>query len=169
MAVPESIMGIGELSDKQLTAFFCRQVPDAKQERIARLAVYYREEAAREGVNSDIAFAQMCLETGFLRFGGAVTEDMHNFCGLGAVNKNTPGLSFIDERTGIRAHIQHLKAYASIEQLRQRCVDPRYRYVHPHGKAPDIHSLSGTWAADPLYGKKLENILMRMYTAQRKR
>ena len=44
----------------------------------------YISEAHDEGINSDVAFAQMCLETGFLKFGGAVTEDMHNYCGLGA-------------------------------------------------------------------------------------
>ncbi len=162
--VPEAIMGSGHLSSRQLVSFFCMQEPNADREKIARIAALYTEEAAFEGVNADIAFAQMCLETGFLRFGGVVTEDMNNFCGLGSVNDKTPGHTFADERTGIRAHIQHLKAYATPEPLHQDCVDPRYRYVNPRGKSADIHGLSGTWAADPLYGKKLAHILLRMYT-----
>ena len=105
----------------------------------------------------------MCLETGFLRFGGLVTADMNNFCGLGAINAENPGLVFPDEQTGVRAHIQHLKAYASAEPLNLPAVDPRYRYVNPKGKAPHIYNLAGTWAADPAYGHKIDQLLRRMY------
>jgi hypothetical protein len=87
---------------------------------------------------------------------------MNNFCGLGAIGPEQPGLSFPDERTGVRAHIQHLKAYGSAEPLRQECVDPRYRYVQPKGKAPDVFGLAGTWAADREYGVKLASLLERL-------
>ncbi|MDE6588937.1 MAG: hypothetical protein K2K53_01045, partial [Oscillospiraceae bacterium] len=30
---------------------------------------------------------------------------------------------------GIRAQVQHLKAYASIEPLKGECIDPRFKYV----------------------------------------
>lgn len=53
-----------------------------------------------------------------------------------------PGISFKDVRTGIRAQIQHLKAYASAEDLCQDCVDPRYKYVKK-GCAPTFESLAG--------------------------
>lgn len=162
-SIPKYIMGHGLLNQQELTAFFLTQTQDIEQEKIAQLAGYYIEEAAFEGINSDIAFVQMCLETGFLRFGGLVTADMNNFCGLGAINRENRGLSFPDVRTGVRAHIQHLKAYASAEPLRLASVDPRYRYVNPKGKAPDIHSLAGTWAADTAYGHKIANLLRRMY------
>ena len=36
---------------------------------------------------------------------------------------------FADVRTGIRAQIQHLKAYGSAENLKSACVDPRFKYV----------------------------------------
>jgi hypothetical protein len=120
------------------------------------------EEAAIEGVNHDMAFAQMCLETGFLRFGGLVTPEMNNFCGLGSIGPGQIGERFPDPRTGVRAHIQHLKAYATDEPLKQTLVDPRYRWVR-YGSAPKIQGLTGTWAADKEYGNKISSLLERLY------
>ncbi len=163
LSVPKEIMGTGAMTATQLTNFFLTQAPDADPLLVERLAHYYMQEAVAEGINSDVAFVQMCLETGFLRFGGLVTADMNNFCGLGAINESNRGLSFPDEQTGVRAHIQHLKAYASAEPLNLPSVDPRYRYVNPKGKAPYIRSLAGTWASDPAYGHKIDQLLRRMY------
>lgn len=145
-----------------LEAFFMAEVPDADVLKVRRLAALYVIEASFEGINSDIAFAQMCLETGFLRFGGLITEDMYNFCGLGAIDENNPGCRFNSEQEGVRAHIQHLKAYGSTEELRMPLADPRYRWVQPKGKAPDVYALGGTWASDRQYGEKLAGILKRM-------
>ncbi|WP_371922029.1 MULTISPECIES: glucosaminidase domain-containing protein [Treponema] len=167
-SIPKAIMGTGRMTQEQLVSFFLTQTAlaqaaEADQEKVKRLAGYYLEESAAEGINADIAFVQMCLETGFLRFGGLVTADMNNFCGLGAVNAENPGLAFPDEQMGVRAHIQHLKAYASAEPLNLPSVDPRYRYVNPKGKAPYIYNLAGTWASDPAYGHKIDQLLRRMY------
>lgn len=161
--IPKAIMGRGMVTKEQLVVFFLSQMPEADEARVARLAAYYKEESEAEGINSDIAFVQMCLETGFLQFGGLVTADMNNFCGLGAINAENRGLVFPDEQTGVRAHIQHLKAYASTEPLTKASVDPRYRYVNPKGKAPYIHNLAGTWASDPAYGHKIDQLLRRLY------
>jgi len=152
----------GIKSAESLAAFFMNEVPSADTQKVRRLARLYVDEGVLEGINSDVAFAQMCLETGFLRFGGLVTEDMHNFCGLGALNTEQRGNRFSSEQEGVRAHIQHLKAYGSTEQPRMPIVDPRYRWVEPKGRAPTVHGLSGTWAADPRYGEKLADILQRM-------
>ncbi|HHU36506.1 MAG TPA: glucosaminidase domain-containing protein [Treponema sp.] len=156
-------MGSGNIDSKGLVAFFMESNSDADESKVCRLAGYYREEAAIEGVNSDVAFVQMCLETGFLRFGGLVTEDMNNFCGLGSIGPGQPGLSFPSERIGVRAHVQHLQAYGSSDLLVQELVDSRYRYVSPRGKAPFIGALGGTWAADRQYGEKLAMLLSRLY------
>lgn len=161
-------MGTGRMTQEQLVSFFLMQTALAQtgevdQEKVERLAAYYVKESSAEGINADIAFAQMCLETGFLQFGGLVTADMNNFCGLGAINAENPGLVFPDEQTGVRAHIQHLKAYASAEPLNLPAVDPRYRYVNPKGKAPHIYNLAGTWASDTAYGHKIDQLLRRMY------
>lgn len=160
---PWTIMGRGLTDLDGLVSFFLENNPDADVQRVERIAAIYMEESQLEGVSWDIAFVQMCLETGFLCFGGLVTEDMNNFCGLGAVSPQQPGIYFDDERTGIRAHIQHLKAYASTEPLVEELVDPRFHLVQPRGRAPDIYGLAGTWAADPEYGRKLESMLEVLY------
>lgn len=160
---PELIMGRGLMAREQLIRFFMDNNPGADRERVALLADLYIEESVFEGVNPDVAFVQMCLETGFLRFGGLVTAEMNNFCGLGAVSTEQRGHCFPDERTGVRAHIQHLKAYASTDPLAGDLVDPRFGYVTPRGKSPTILGLSGTWAADRQYGAKLIELLDRLY------
>ena len=104
----------------------------------------------------------MCLETGFLRFGGLVSPGMNNFCGLGAIGPGQNGEQFPDPRTGVRAHIQHLKAYATVEPLNGALVDPRYKWVK-YGSSPTIAGLSGTWAADKSYSVKISSILRRLY------
>ncbi len=162
--VPASIMGTGAIHPDRYVSFLIENNPRAVREKVARLASYYIEEGKKEGVNPDVAFAQMCLETGFLSFKGLVTEDMNNFCGLGTVGPGQRGNRFPDERTGVRAHIQHLKAYASKQPLSQPLVDPRYKYVNPKGKASTVRALSGTWASDPDYGPKLERLLVRLFS-----
>ena len=161
-AVPEYIMGKGLLPAKDMTSFLLETNPGAEKSYVEILALLYTEEAAIEGVNHDVAFAQMCLETGFLRFGGLVSSDMNNFCGLGSIGPGQNGESFPNPRTGVRAHVQHLKAYATDAPLKQELVDPRYRYVR-QGSSPAIKGLSGTWAADRSYAEKIDGILNRLY------
>ncbi|MDR3284978.1 MAG: glucosaminidase domain-containing protein [Treponema sp.] len=154
-----SIAGRGIKSAGGLTAFFLEYNPKADRAQIQRLSQFYIGEGNAEGINSDVAFVQMCLETGFLRFGGLVTPDMHNYCGLGALDAAHPGERFPSEQIGVRAHVQHLHAYGTTSALRQPLVDNRYRYVNPRGKAPDVFALSGTWASDRAYGEKLNQLL----------
>lgn len=161
--IPEYIMGKGIVRTEDMTAFLLNFNPEAAKDFVETLVTYYMEEADMEGVNHDTAFAQMCLETGFLKFGGLVQPEWNNFCGLGAIGPEQPGLIFTDPRTGVRAHIQHLKAYATDEPLNQELVDPRYRYVR-YGSSPEIKGLSGTWAADRSYAEKISDILDRLYS-----
>lgn len=116
------------------------------------------EEAAAEGVRAEIVFTQAMLETGWLQFGGDVKVDQFNFAGIGATGGGVPGNSFPDVRTGIRAQVQHLKAYASTEPLNNPCVDPRFHYV-TRGSAPTMEQLSGKWATGSGYGQSLARIL----------
>jgi len=160
--IPVSIMGKGHLKATTLAAFLHQNnhtIPLWKAKKIARI---YIEEAQAEGVNYDVAFSQMCLETGFLRYGGTVLPGQNNFCGLGVLNPQTRGISFQDIRMGIRAHIQHLKAYASHQKLNQKQVDPRFRFVS-RGSIKNIDQLSGRWATDKQYGKKIRYLLYRLY------
>jgi hypothetical protein len=156
------IMGEGTAGGVELSAFLLDNNPGADPLFAEELAALYLEESAIEGINHDVAFVQMCLETGFLRYGGLVKPEMNNFCGLGSLNADHPGESFSSPQIGVRAHIQHLKAYASEDGLNQELVDPRYRWVR-YGSAPTVEKLTGAWAADREYGNKIRGILERLY------
>ncbi|MCL1927647.1 MAG: glucosaminidase domain-containing protein [Treponema sp.] len=161
-SVPWFIMGKGELKAQHLVSFLLNENKNADRVFVEALAAYYIVEAGKEGVNHDIAFAQMCLETGFLRFGGLVVPEMNNFCGLGSIGPGEEGIWFSSVELGVRAHIQHLKAYASEDPLIGELVDPRYHFVR-RGSVFTINGLAGTWAADKLYAGKIELILHRLY------
>jgi len=124
-------------------------------------SLLYEEEGVAEGVNPDLAFAQMLLETSFLRFGGQVKLGQNNFAGLGAVDGGDQGLVFPSPRQGIRAQIQHLKYYASTLPLNGDPINPRLGRVK-RASAPTAWDLSRTWATDPEYGKKLMALVARM-------
>lgn len=149
----------------ELAAFFSSKNPDYAAADILALATLYVEEGAAEGINSDAAFVQMCIETGWLRFGGLVTPDMNNFCGLGAMDAEHPGERFETPRLGVRAHIQHLQAYATTAdvQLNQPLVDPRYSWVHKARFASTVFELANTWAVgDAQYGEKIDRLLAEL-------
>lgn len=95
---------------------------------IEQFAQIFYEEANAEGVKAEVAFTQCMKETGFLKYGGDVLPNQYNFAGIGATG-GVHGAKFKDVRTGIRAQIQHLKAYASTSPLKNACVDPRFNYV----------------------------------------
>lgn len=158
------IMGTGCMSEKGLVSYFLSQRPSADKKQVKRMAKYYIEEAGAEGINSDVAFAQMCLETGYLGFGNLVQPEQHNYCGLGATGPGNPGCVFENERLGVRAHIQHLHAYGTTEevQLKKELIDPRYGWVHKTKFAETVFELAGVWAADKLYGEKIDDILSKM-------
>lgn len=157
------IYSTGTHTEKELYNFFCSH---SRQNRFRakKIAKLYIEECAAEGINSDIAFVQMCHETNFLRYGNLVKKEWNNFCGLGAIDEKQPGLQFKTMRLGVRAHIQHLHAYATTEDivLKNECIDPRYKYVRPRAKATTVEGLSGTWAADKMYAEKLIKYLKEL-------
>ena len=109
-------------------------------------------------------FAQVCLETGYLSFGGQVSAGQCNFSGLGATDDGAAGATFKDVRTGLRAQVQHLKGYASKDSLNQKCVDPRFQYLtHRRGSTPYVQNLgNGNWATDPNYASKLMTLIKKM-------
>ena len=120
------------------------------------------EEANAEGVKAEILFAQAMLETGWLQFGGSVKASQCNFGGIGAVNATAGGASFDDVRTGLRAQVQHLKAYASTEPLKNACVDPRFKKVE-RGVAPCVEDLNGRWAVPgDGYGQRVSSLAARV-------
>ena len=125
------------------------------------------EEALAEGINPDVVFAQSMVETGWLKFGGQVSPEQCNFAGIGALDSGVCGASFNgygseSVRMGIRAQVQHLKAYSGTGELVNQCIDPRFHLVK-RGTAPFVENLSGTWASDVSYGVKIRRILTRLY------
>ncbi len=109
----------------------------------------FYEEGLREGIRPDVAFAQSLHETGFFKYGGDVLPAQNNYSGLGAIGNGAKGLWFPDARTGIRAQMQHLKAYASIDPPSMPIVDPRYDLVKRSsffGNSKTWESLNGKWA-----------------------
>ncbi|MDR2435862.1 MAG: glucosaminidase domain-containing protein [Puniceicoccales bacterium] len=150
-----SIMGKGVASEQAMLEYLLKHNRRMSTKKTAYIVRTYMWECAYEGVNHDIAFVQMCHETGFLHFKGAVSPSQNNFCGLGTLSDSHIGLFFPDIRTGIRAHVQHLKAYASSQPLTNRCVDPRFALIK-RGSATNIFELTGKWAVDRRYGESIK-------------
>lgn len=148
-----AIMGKAQATAQQM-ALFCRSknsTPQLTSCSLEQLAEMFIEEGEAEGVRGDVAFAQSLHETGYFMFGGIVLPTQNNYAGIGALNGNATGqaASFPDPRTGVRAQIQHLKAYASTEALVNECVDPRFSLV-ARGVAPYVEWLG---AADNPQGR----------------
>lgn len=175
-AVPVSrtpIMGASQASVEQMVAYYRKSVGESTYPAsvytnygaptLQDFCTIVLEEAKAEGVRAEVVFAQAMKETGWLRFGAAVKVEQCNFCGLGAVN-SAPGnaASFKDVRTGIRAQVQHLKAYASTDPLAQACVDPRFDLVK-RGCAPLLEDLNGKWAVPgDGYGESIAKMIDTM-------
>ena len=150
---------------EQMIAYIKSKKQNVAQSVIDMIPLYLSE-GEIEGIAGDIAFAQSCLETGNFWFAGSnVTLDQNNFCGMGVTSGNKKGNSFETPQIGIRAQIQHLKAYANTDPLVNECVDPRFRYVK-RGCAEYVEWLgiqenpSGKgWASGAGYGNKILRIL----------
>ena len=160
-----AIMGKTKATAGQMASYLKKKNPAVAQSVLDMIPLYLSEGEA-EGVRGDIAFAQSCLETGNFTFSGsAVTLEQNNFCGLGVTQRGKTGLSFESPQLGIRAQVQHLKAYASTDALINERIDSRFRYV-TRGCAPYVEWLGQKenpqgkgWAAGEKYGEKILSIL----------
>lgn len=131
---------------------------------INQFAQIFYEEATAEGVRAEVAFTQCMKETGFLKYGGDVLPNQYNFAGIGATGA-VHGASFGNVRMGIRAQIQHLKAYGSISPLTNPCVDPRFNLVK-RGSAQYVEWLGIKenpngygWATSKSYGHDIVSMV----------
>lgn len=119
------------------------------------------QEATVEGVDPAILFCQAMKETGWLGFGGLVKIEQCNFGGLGATGGGVSGATFENVRIGLRAQVQHLKAYASTTtKYANPICDPRWNLV-TKGCAPNLEDLDGKWAVP---GKDYGEYIWRMIT-----
>ena len=172
-----SIMGPSRLAPGQIVAWFRARTPQpagayAATVPVEVLAALFVEEGAAENVTGDVAFMQSILETGWFRFSGTVPAWMNNFAGIGATDTNPAPAQFPDARTGVRAQIQHLRAYAdptatacAAPPLHNPCVDPRFNLVVPKGRAPTWNQMgNGNWATDPAYASKILTLYVEALT-----
>ena len=138
---------------------------------IEELAKIFYEEASAEGIKAEVLWAQTMHETGYLKFGGQVKIEQFNFAGLGATDGGAAGASFKDVRTGVRAQVQHMKAYASTASLKNACVDPRFNLVK-RGSAQYVEILGqkenptgAGWATNSNYGLSLVELIKKVKSA----
>ena len=131
---------------------------------INQFAQIFYEEATAEGVRAEVAFTQCMKETGFLKYGGDVLPNQYNFAGIGATGA-VHGANFSNVRMGIRAQIQHLKAYGSLDDLTNQCVDPRFNLVK-RGSAQYVEWLGIKenpngygWATSKSYGHDIVSMV----------
>ncbi len=159
------ITGKAKATAEQMEAYIKAKNGSVAQSVLDMIPLYLSEGEA-ENIRGDIAFAQSCLETGNFTFSGSAVElSQNNFCGMGVTRNGVTGNSFNTPQLGIRAQIQHLKAYANTTKLKQDCIDPRFDLVS-RGCAPYVEYLGiqenpkgKGWAAGAGYGKKILEIL----------
>jgi hypothetical protein len=165
------VMGSADVDAARLARWFRGRQPQPSGSYqatvpVETLAQLYIEEGAAEGVKGDVAFVQAIVETGWFRFGGSVPAWKNNFAGIGATDTNPAPATFPDARTGVRAQIQHLRAYAdpgatscSVPPLHRPCVDPRFALVVPKGKAATWNQMgNGNWATSSTYASSILNL-----------
>ncbi len=165
-ALDPSIIGTPMASQNQCVRYLLRNNPNpniaVSAEEIVQL---YYEEGAREGIRPDVALCQAFKETGFFRYGGTVTPDQNNYCGLGTTSAVVKGSYFPNPQIGVRAHIQHLLAYSSTRRPSTAIVDPRYSIVRKaYGKKTlgNWEDLNGRWAVP---GKEYGQQILSMFNA----
>lgn len=132
-----------------------------------KLAETYLHKGQVYGIRGDIAFFQAAHETGWWRFGGLVTPDQNNYCGLSATGQPAAadeslrgadpfqvwfvegkhGAFFVAPEIGVEAQLQHLYAYATVDSLPPgtKLLSPRFQLVRK-GIAPNWEDLGGKWA-----------------------
>ncbi len=158
----ESILGRAMATEEQCVNFLLAKNPFPKiSVTPEELVSLYYEEASREGVRPDVAFAQALHETGFFAYGGTVIPEQNNYCGLGTTSSTVKGHFFPTARIGVRAHIQHIIAYATNRMPVEDMVDPRFEKARKAYGSLGIstwNGLNGRWAVPGIgYGDKIMN------------
>lgn len=121
------------------------------------------------GIDPAVLAGQCAHETGWGNFGGAVTPDMGNTCGLKI--RNPKGDRKEDHANfglspdgyplrGAMAHADHLRLYAGLPVDPSATDDPRAHLIQPgmplFGRARFVVDLGGLWAPSKTYGVAVE-------------
>ena len=169
-----NILGEPQVSYQQIESFI-KSVKTANKLAIELLPLFWRA-AINNGIRPEILYSQALVETGYFNFGGVLNASFHNTCGL----KTTKGggdyeanahMRFKSWADGIQAHADHLGLYAGAKNCPKyspetknytnekykangTTLDPRH-FTYLYGKCKTVKSLTGTWATDSQYDKKL--------------
>lgn len=161
----EFVEGKGSLQKSGIIAYIKKQNPSVNDNFVNKLIDTYIEEAAFENINHDIAIAQMLYATSFLK--GSKFVSSNNYGGL--LELPSWDGKFATMTEGVRAHIQHIKGYASVTMNNKQIVDPRYyllinlKYL---GTVKTLDQLCQRWvsrSASADYKKSIEKILNALY------
>lgn len=174
------LVGKGQATTEQMIAYLKQVNPSPKLPNCTpeQLVEHFVNEGEQEGMRGDIAFAQALKETGNFTYGNIVLPEQNNYSGIGALNGNAQGnaATFETPQLGVRAQIQHLKAYANTEPLKNECVDPRFNLVR-RGTSQYVEWLGATdnpnktgWAFPGKgYGKEIIGILNKILDTEVKK
>jgi len=166
------IMGNGNFKSSAIVSYIMSKKPSMPRQEITVLVNEYISEAKAEGINHDLAIAQMCYATGFLT--NRPLMNTHNYAGLntdlGISVKH--GRRHLNMQEGVWAHIQHLKGYASTECPNREIVNRRYALLVRRGIPGTVKTLEGLaaiWSPyNPRYECEIVKIIreLRLYSGR---
>lgn len=169
-----NILGETKITYNQLKAWV-KSKKSADPLLLANLPSIWRA-AIKRGILPEVMCSQVCIETGYFKFGGVLDASYHNTCGL----KTTKGgsdkaakahMKFSSWEEGINAHADHLALYAGAKGFpkyspetkgyyNEKCKvngttkDPRH-FTYLYGKCKTVEDLSGTWATNKKYAEMI--------------
>ena len=156
----KKIVSTGSLKSDKVLSYVRDKNPSLSHMDIAVINSYFNLSGS---INVDIAIAQMLYYTDFFK-----RIDRVKTCNFGCLS-DTPPDFYGDFKgivtDGIKAHIQHLRAYAHEPPgLQEKIIDPRYDLAYRKGsKEINFREVFNNWSADPEYGQKIINILQDLY------
>jgi len=137
----------GSLTKSAVIEYIRYKNPSISRRTVENLIDAYFREAGKEGINPDLAIAQMCRTTNFL--GIERLMQAHNYAGFTSTPE-WPGVFYGGMREGVIAHIQHLKGYTSNvshTELKEPLADPRWDKLDGlRGTINTLEDLSVKWA-----------------------
>ena len=163
-AIPQKILLSGQGYLTQAAVVDYMQKHSRASHNISALVSAYFKIAKEEGVNHEIALAQMWHATRALSHNALLKNN--NYAGL--VKSRTFDGTFRNSDMGVRAHIQHLKGYASKDRPKP-IVDPRYQILVTNGylgKGDTLEKLSAYWSQSKEYEANIVKILEDLYQHQ---
>ena len=148
-----SVIGTGSTNPQRVIAYAARKRNSALSNTEIVIINEYFNEARYEGVNVDLAIAQMLHATNYFR-----NREVMATCNYGGLS----GASFQNWTIGVRAHIQHLKAYAR-QRPNRELVDPRFSFAWERS-SPGItfDQVYPIWSQKPNYRQNIEEILRNL-------